>query len=252
LQLFDLLIGPKSLPKIFPIWPDDLKNVFVIRGISNDSADLDSSLEKILSQQQALADQLGKSTLTTIQRKSMLTPRQGNSESLPLLPVLSSCRVIQDGVQLIQTSHFLQHPPEPQVPLMSEDGQLILFADESRPSSVFNSRHSSSQLSLSHVSSPRHSVDFTCYQGPAAIVQFEMNTRDDIVHLCGGDDYIPVHPSIGALEICLTTKNQKQESDVFLSPYRYFTSESTIFRFKFYQRQKNQHASYIYDDSGYC
>jgi hypothetical protein len=177
-------------------------NIFVLRGdMTADSNELDQALGEVHRDQQALAEKLERQPLN--RRKATLTPRsdEENKPIIPLLPVLEEITIRQDGISLLQPPKVLMQPSRVngldfQTPLMSDDGHLILPSDDSRPGSVFNSRHSSSQQM-----SPRQpNIDLSMFQGPAALVHFQMRTKDEIVALCGGDDkFIPLHPSIGVL-----------------------------------------------------
>ena len=187
--------------------------MFVIRGISDDSEELDRTLAEINDLQTALVEHL--ESLAPNRRQAVLLPREifdeeteQKTELLPLLPVITKIEVHMDGLSLMQSRESLKDPKDPKdpkvhyQPLMSEDGRLILLSDsDSRPSSVFGSRHSSSQ----HLS-PRESTDLHTYQGPAAFVKFEMQAMDELVRLCGDDKHLPVHPSIGTLHSNLIMK----------------------------------------------
>jgi hypothetical protein len=219
-------------------------NIFVLRGdMTADSNDLDQALEKIHYQQQTLADKLEKQPLN--RRKATLTPRfdEGNKPGIPLLPVLKEITIRQDGISLSQPPKVLMQPPRAngfdfQTPLMSEDGHLILPGDDSRPGSVFNSRHSSSQQM-----SPRQpNIDLGLFQGPAALVHFRMRTKDEMVALCGGDDkFFPLHPSIGALHPASPC-----ETIHCLNFSRHFAAKSAILGLQHAQGQENQYASCVH------
>ncbi len=118
------------------------------------------------------------------------------------MPVVTDIDILSDDVLLMKTAACLQQS-ESQLPLMSEDGHLILPADDSlsRPGSVFSSRHSSSQLSQQP--SPRRSnVDKEIYQEAASIIRVKMRRKDELLSLCGGAayvNYLPKHESIGML-----------------------------------------------------
>ena len=247
-----MLIGPKALPKTLPEWPADLMNIFVIRGISNDSAELDKILGDIDLHQNTLASQLESMAPNRRQGFVLQQPRldkkgqprvdKAGNPLLPLLPVITKIEVLLDEISLIQSSQSLKKPISRQ-PLMSEDGRLILPSDDSdsRPSSVFGSRHSSSQ----HLS-PRESIDLQVYQGPAAFVQFQMQTKDELIRLCGGGDHLPVHPSIGALH-----SNLIHEIIVYLKFCRYFAYEAAVFRRKYNEAEEKEYASCHYLNGGY-
>ena len=252
-----MLIGPKALPKTLPEWPADLMNIFVIRGISNDSAKLDAILGDIDLHQNTLASQLESMAPNRRQGFVLQRPRldkegqprvdKAGNPLLPLLPVITKIEVLLDNISLIQSPESLKTDPLDPIshhqPLMSEDGRLILPSDDSdsRPSSVFGSRHSSSQ----HLS-PRESIDLQVYQGPAAFVQFQMQTKDELIRLCGGGDHLPVHPSIGALH-----SNLIHEIIVYLKFCRYFAYEAAVFRRKYNEAEENEYASSHNLNGGY-
>jgi hypothetical protein len=233
--------GPKALPQTFPTWPDAFRNIFVLRGISDDSTELDSSLEKVRSLQQELAERLEK--LPSSRRKACLFPglNKGEKIDIPMLPVIIGIDVLSDGILLMQTAASL-HESHTRQSLMTDDGRLLLPTDGSLPGSVFNSRHSSSQQL-----SPRQSnIDLQIFQGHAALVQMNMRSKDDLISLCGGaeiEKYIPAHPSIGMLNHNFTLKVIRH-----LKLCRHFPAESAVCRFQCKQGQENQYASCIHFD----
>ena len=271
-----MLIGPKALPKTLPEWPAELMNIFVIRGrgrgrspgrwgheqvdkkvdLSNHSAHLDAILKDIDLSQSTLASQL--ESMAPNRRQGLVLqprldkeghPRVDNAGNplLPLLPVITKIEVLLDNISLIQSPESLKTDPLDPIshhqPLMSEDGRLIRPSDnsDSRPSSAFGSRNSSSQHP-----SPRESIDLQVYQGPAAFVQFQLQTRDELISLCGGGDHLPVHPSIGALH-----SNLIHEIIVYLKFCRYFAYEAAVFRRKYNEAEENEYASCHNLNGGY-
>jgi hypothetical protein len=207
-----MFLGPKAIPKSFATWSEDLKDIFVLRGkITENSDDLEELLREIIRQQATLAETL--ETLPFNLRKAALIPRydKAGHPDIPLLPVINSISIIQVEMCLMHPLKVLMQPTQINGfdfarPLMSERGLLTLSIDhDSRPGSAFNSRHSSSQQLT-----PREpDIDLSIYQGPAALVQFKMKTKEEIFTLCGiggnpkpGDDkgkenFVPLHPSIG-------------------------------------------------------
>ncbi len=188
-------------------------NIFVLRGKMTENSDLEQKLGEVLDQQEKLAEELGRLPMNLRKAKLITRLDEAGQPVIPFLPVISSISIIQVPFQmnLLHPLKFLMERPdeESQPPLMTERGFLNLTSDnESRPGSAFNSRHSSSQQMT-----PRETiVDLSVFQGPAALVQFTMRTKDEIFDLCGigsrpkqgeeksdknMDDFIPVHPSIG-------------------------------------------------------
>ena len=208
MQFQDLLA---ALPKTFPTWPEELKNIFVFRGISDDIDAFDRSLGKVIEKQNDLAAWLKKLPLNQ-RRDALLSWIAKNHPDRSEIPVMSEARVLVDDLQLTKTPKCLQHPdsnPYGNHPLMTEDGRLVLASEESRPSSAFNSRNSSTE----HLSPRLATADVKVFQSGAAVVQFKMRAAEDILDLVGGSfsdeklkKHIPTHDSIGTLcsNLCLT------------------------------------------------
>ena len=192
MQLHDLLA---ALQKSFPSWPEELKNIFVFRGISEDIAVFARSLDKVIDKQQDLARRLN--NLPVNQRRDALISNKAKSE-IPNIPVVSDVHVLADGLYLTHTPKCLQDHDSGH-PLMTEDERFILSFEESPTTSAFNSRNSSTE----HLSPRQAIVDMQIFQSPAAIAQFQMRTTEEILDLLGGDvhksleKYIPIHDSIG-------------------------------------------------------
>lgn len=200
LQLFDLLAGPKSLPHKFPSWDKNFKNHFILLGAPDDVVEATTS---VCLQQREFARKL--EALSPDQRKDKVFKIVKKDEKIIKaeilsMPVITDIAILSDDVLFMKTPACLQQC-ESQLPLMSEDGHLILPADDSlsRPGSVFSSRHSSSQLSQQP--SPRRSnFDKQIYQEAASIIRVEMRHKDELLSLCGGSAYVnflPKHESIG-------------------------------------------------------
>jgi hypothetical protein len=135
------------------------------------------------------------------QRKdALLTWIAKNHPDRSEIPVISEARVLVDDLRLTQPPKCLQDP-DFNHPLMTEDGRLILASDESRPSSAFNSRNSSTE----HLSPRLATADVSSFQCDAAVVEFKMRDAEEVLDLVGGSfsdeklkKHIPTHDSIGA------------------------------------------------------
>ncbi len=195
----------------------------------------------MVAKQRELADSL--SNLPLNQRRDALL--SWNSRSHPdrfEIPVICESHILENEenregkksnhLRLTQCPKCLQDP-DSNHPLMTEDGRLILASDESRPSSAFNSRNSSTE----HLSPRLATADVTGFQTAAAVVKFVMRDAEDIQELVGGSfndeklkKHIPTHDSIGAL--CPNfLRFATSYVCIFVTLHRHFASEPTVHRF---------------------